>query len=167
MGARVETHRHSLLNFILRKKPLCQLRSELVSLHLPTFADPTFTAWAGAGQYIKMSAQSVPSEEVASLMKNDDFQIDDYAYTGQQKRLLQIGLCLNVACVYLATGVLAAFYPKEAMQRGMSQTELGYVFAIYPLTWFLSAPLWGTDGKYAFAQATNRVCVCVQSRIQL
>jgi hypothetical protein len=73
----------------------------------------------------------VPRDEVKSLMQPDDFNPDDHDNTGMtvaRKRLMQVGLCLNVACVYLGTGILAAFYPLSAVKHGLSQTQVGFVF---------------------------------------
>eukprot|EP00455_Lapot_gusevi_P025376 TRINITY_DN2666_c0_g1_i2.p1 TRINITY_DN2666_c0_g1~~TRINITY_DN2666_c0_g1_i2.p1 ORF type:complete len:458 (+),score=151.04 TRINITY_DN2666_c0_g1_i2:89-1375(+) len=72
--------------------------------------------------------------------KLKEYEEDD-ASRQFRKRLLLIGLCVNVGVLYLATGLLAAFFPKEALSRGLTQSEIGLIFAVYPLAWFLSAPL--------------------------
>jgi MFS family permease len=55
---------------------------------------------------------------------------------------LRSGFCLAVACVYISTSLLVAFFPRAAMSRGLSQIDIGIVFAILPAIWLLTAPIW-------------------------
>ena len=68
--------------------------------------------------------------------------------TSGQQLALKFALCISTACVYVATSLLVAFFPKEAQKRGLDQIDIGIVFALLPASWFIAAPLWAMSTSF-------------------
>lgn len=44
---------------------------------------------------------------------------------------------------YFSMSIMAPFYPKEAANKGMSESMAGFVFGYYALIVFISSPIFG------------------------
>ncbi|XP_067013880.2 MFS-type transporter SLC18B1 [Anabrus simplex] len=63
-------------------------------------------------------------------------------FTRTQKLALT-SLCLVDFISFCSMSVMAPFFPKEASQKGMTDTVSGFVFSFYALIMFLSSPVFG------------------------
>ena len=60
-------------------------------------------------------------------------------------RVVSLSLCYTAFLAGLAGSLQAPFYPKKAESKGVSEAQVGFVFAVYHFTIFISSPLFGKN----------------------
>ena len=61
------------------------------------------------------------------------------------QRVTSLMLCSVALLAGIAGSLQAPFYPKEAESKGVSQAQVGFVFAVYHFTIFTSSPIFGKN----------------------
>lgn len=58
---------------------------------------------------------------------------------------------------FCSISIMAPFFPKEASQKGLSDTLSGFIFSFYALVMFTTSPIFGKLVRISFAQYTNAI----------
>ncbi|XP_015907157.1 MFS-type transporter SLC18B1 isoform X2 [Parasteatoda tepidariorum] len=85
---------------------------------------------------------SVPDPSLVKCEKSDDLKPKKTKYTSIQWLTL-ITLAFGNFCAGACVSLQAPFFPSEAEQKGATPTEYGFIFGIFQLTIFVTAPLFG------------------------
>lgn len=73
------------------------------------------------------------SQIETSVIKNFD----------KKQKLTLISLALVDFMSFCSMSIMAPFFPKEATEKGLSDTMTGFVFSFYALIMFLTSPIFG------------------------
>ncbi|XP_067949982.1 MFS-type transporter SLC18B1-like [Watersipora subatra] len=89
----------------------------------------------------------------AALMENEKTEVEVVSSGGPsaqtrtkstREKVLQISLLLlAIFVIVTAYSVIAPFFPQQATRVGMTETEVGLVFALFPTIVFIMSPIYG------------------------
>ena len=91
------------------------------------------------------------SEECASLesalenpSNGTDSERCNQPIKSKRQKIIQIVLLLTaIFSVLSGSSMLAPFFPQEAKKKGLSDTNIGIIFAFFPAVVFVMAPIYG------------------------
>lgn len=82
-------------------------------------------------------------KKLREVSKNEAKDALPKSKISSKQKMVVVMLSLADFLSFCAMSIMAPFYPKEATERGMSETVSGLVFGIYGLTMFLTSPVVG------------------------
>ena len=81
--------------------------------------------------------------------------------TGTKHKILQTALLLLALFTTLSGySLISPFFPQQAKKIGLTDTEVGIIFAFFPAVVFIVAPIYGTLVSIALHRYPTRVYMC-------
>ncbi|CAI5456359.1 unnamed protein product [Caenorhabditis angaria] len=106
------------------------------------------------------SASDEDEEESGSEVSHSSSQISSafklYRSMSYREIVTLIMLCLANLCSTVAFSCIAPFYPTEANEKNLTETEIGIVFGVFEFTMFIVSPIFG---KYIIKIGAKRLFV--------
>ena len=85
---------------------------------------------------------SAASSPVSQQTDDSISSTKNRSWTRDQK-LTAVAMALMNFSTQVSFAVIAPFYPVEAAKKGATSTEIGFIFGIFQLVIFITAPLYG------------------------
>ncbi|XP_060072215.1 MFS-type transporter SLC18B1-like [Ylistrum balloti] len=108
------------------------------------------------------------ANNVDIVNKDNNGTTDDafsFSRTPRQQKILLFAMGFVNFCACTCFSLLAPFYPTEAALKGVSETVTGFVFAVFELVIFITAPVFGNyitniGSKFMFISGVMVCGVC-------